>query len=129
MQSTLDFDTDPADLTITVRGLATRDEFVHLYRELPTHPGFRPGMKILLDFWELDVAHLTEDDAVAIGSALAAEEARYGRAALAVFAPTTSLLRLTRIAEVAGGFEQIEVMIGATYDEAVAWLDSRPSEG
>jgi hypothetical protein len=129
MQSTLDFGTDPADLTITVRGLATRQEFQRLYRELPTHPAFRPGMRILLDFWELDVVHLTEEDAAAIGGALAAEEARYGKAALAVFAPTTSLLRLTRIAEVAGGFAQIEVMISDTYDEAVAWLASRPSAG
>lgn len=122
MQSTLEFGDGPADLTVTVSGLATRDEFVRLYRRLPEQPGFRPGMKILLDFWELSVAEISPDDARAIGHALAREEPRYGRALFAVFAPSPVAFELTRLAGESGGFDQIEISVSGSYEEATAWL-------
>jgi hypothetical protein len=125
MQSTLEFGAGPADLTITVSGLATRDEFVRLYRGLPEHPGFHEGMTILLDFWGLSVVDISEDDARAIGRALADEESRYGRALLAVFAPRPVVFELTRLAEMSGGFDQIEVSVSDSYEEATAWLVGR----
>jgi hypothetical protein len=122
MEWTLEFDGGAADLTITVRGIATTVEFGALYRGLPDDPRFRPGMRILLDFWELDVAHLTDGEARAIGKVLAGEEHRYGDAALAVYAPTELSLTLTRVARNAGGFERIDVWVTDSYDEALAWL-------
>jgi hypothetical protein len=122
MESKLDFSTDAADVTIAVRGIATRAEFQRLFRDLPSNPGFRLGMKILLDLWELDVGRLTADDARAIGNGLIDEAARYGRARLAVFAPTTSSFGLTQIAEHGGECKDLAVSVSETYDEAVAWL-------
>jgi hypothetical protein len=125
VKSTLDFETSDTDLTITVSGQATREEFVRLYRELPDHPSFRPGLRILLDFWELSVSELTADDARMIGTALAGEEERYGHASFAVFASKPVVFGLARLAAMTGGLEQIEVMVTSTYEAAVAWLAER----
>jgi hypothetical protein len=129
MHVTLAFDPeDNADLTITVSGMATRDEFVSLYRALPDDPRFRPGMNILLDFWELRVTALSSDDARDIGRDLAAQEPRYGRARLAVFAPAPVVFGLSRMAELTGQFKQMEISVSDTYDEAIEWLGRVPRQ-
>lgn len=125
MNASLEFGTGPAELTIAVSGQATRDEFVRLYRELPDHPSFRPGMRILLDFWELSVSELSAEDARMIGNALAAEDERYGQASFAVFAPKPVVFGLARLAVMTGGLKQIEVSVSDTYEAAIEWLAGR----
>jgi hypothetical protein len=124
VEITLAFDTGPADLTITASGAPTTEDFVRLYRELPTHPSFRPGMSILLDVSELTDPHLSVAEASVIGKALADQEERYGQARMAVIAPTPVVFGLSRAADTKSAFTLIEIWIARTYEEAVSWLEN-----
>jgi hypothetical protein len=124
VEVTLAFDTGPADLTITARGVPTIEDFVRLYRDLPTHPDFRPEMSILLDVSELTDPHLSVAEAGVIGKALVDQEERYGRARIAVFAPTPVVFGLSRASDTTSAFALIEIRVTSAYDEAVAWLAS-----
>jgi hypothetical protein len=123
----IEFGGHPQEVTVSVSGFATPSEFRQLYEELAGDPRFRPGMRILLDFRELDATRLDAWEARDIGRHLAGLESRYGSASLAVVVPDTVTFGLTRLAELSASFEQIEVLVRYTLEDALRWLETRPA--
>jgi hypothetical protein len=126
VRSVVAFGGNPQEVTVSVSGVASRTEFRLLYEDLAGDPRFRPGMRILLDFRELDVTELDGREAADIGRHLAGIEDRYGSASLAVVVPDPLTFDLTKTAEVSASFEQVNVSVFYRCEDALMWLETRP---
>jgi hypothetical protein len=126
VRSVIAFGGSPQDVAVTVSGTASRTEFRLLYEDIAGDPRFRPGLRILLDFTELDVTDLAGREADEIGRHLAGLEDSYGAALLAVVVPDALTFDLARTAELSGGFERMKVLLSYDRDEALRWLESEP---
>jgi hypothetical protein len=122
---TFDVQFDPEgqeDLRIHVSGRAESGEFERFYDELVADPRFRPGMKILADFRELDLGQLHAGSIASIGRAVADREEQWGAARYAIVVPNSMAFGLVRMAELTAHLQQMTVWPVYTLADAEAWL-------
>lgn len=124
MEYTIEFGGTPQDVTVRASGLARVSGFRHLYEALFADERFTPGMLVLLDLTELDLAEIPGNGAGEIGRALGEFRERCEGCALAVVCTdplASALIRRSRLGEDAPG---VDVWIACSLEEARAWLES-----
>ncbi|HEY4413071.1 MAG TPA: hypothetical protein VGN06_08755 [Gaiellaceae bacterium] len=122
MEFSIEFAGDPQDVTVTVSGPGDLAGFALLNERLVSDPRFRAGLSYLIDFSELEVAELPQEDVEQIAGVGGESTWNYPPRAVAMVAtnPTTRAQAQLAIAYMGGSKSGHRVF--ATREDAVAWL-------
>lgn len=126
MEYSLDFESEPGTLIVTVSGPASLEQLLGYQTEYLADARWSPGMKVLSDFRGFDSSTLTSDDvrAIAASNNLRADLFGSGRTAVVVSEPATfGLLRMFQFHTDAAGFDQ---RVFYSLEEARRWLAETP---
>jgi hypothetical protein len=115
----------PPHVTVTTEGEADADGFAAFNEAIVSHPGFRPGMTILVDHSGLDASLLNADDIAAIAAHAKSLEAEFGDSAVAVVAPDAFTFGLARVSVREADFARLAPRTFASRSDAVDWLRDR----
>src|SRR5713101_7806059 len=109
MQYSLDFESEPGTLIVTVSGSASLGQLIAYQSEYLADARWSPGMNVLNDLRDVDASSLTSDQvrALAASNNLRADLFGSGRTAVVVSEPVTfGLLRMFQFLTDAAGFDQ-----------------------
>jgi hypothetical protein len=112
----------PQDVTVTASGPARVAEFAHMFEALCDEPSFEAGMRILLDFCQLDMSEIPRVEAAKISRSLAALQDQCEGCAIAVISDDPLTSALLRAAEFRETVKQVDVWFAITREEAREWL-------
>jgi hypothetical protein len=87
MEFTIEFGGDPQEVTITLAGVATPEEFRRYNEERASDPRFRAGMTMLVDISALDTSQLSNDDLQALSGPMVERDLNHPPLAVAILAP------------------------------------------
>ena len=127
MEYSLDFESEPGTLIVTVSGPGSLEQLLRYQTEYLADPRWSPGMKVLSDFRGIDSSTITSDQvrALAASNSLRADLFGSGRTAVVVSEPATfGLLRMFQFHTDAAGFDQ---RVFYSLEEARMWLAESPS--
>ena len=126
MEYSLDFESEPGTLIVTVSGPATIEQLLGYQAEYLADSRWSPGMKVLTDLRGFDSSLVTSDEvrAIAASNNLKADLFGSGRTAVVVSEPATfGLLRMFQFHTDAAGFDQ---RVFYSLEEARRWLAEPP---
>ena len=126
MDYSLDFESEPGTLIVTITGPASLEQLLGYQTEYLADPRWSPGMKVLNDLRGLDSSTVTSDQgrALAASNKLRADLFGSGRTAVVVSDPATfGLLRMFQFHTDAAGFDQ---RVFYSLEEARRWLAETP---
>ena len=117
------FEGDPEDVLVISRGFASREGLARQLDALLTHPEFRPGLRVILDYTDLSWAAMSSSDVRARAEAGVRAAKMFGQARIAVVHRGLVAVGILRMLETfAGGSLGFEVEVFTTFPEARAWL-------
>jgi hypothetical protein len=126
VEYSLDFESEPGMLIVTVSGLASLEQLLAYQAEYLFDPRWSPGMNVLTDLRGLDASTLSSDQirAFAASNNLRADLFGSGRTAVVVSERVTfGLLRMFQFHTDAAGFDQRAFY---SLEEARRWLAETP---
>jgi hypothetical protein len=115
---------EPDRLTIVVSGVATLDGFRRMIDEGIADERFRPPMRALLDYSDLDMSGLSGDDMRLVAAHASEQPEKLRGARVAVVAPRALAYGLTRVAASTMDLEETAVQVFGVRADAEAWLDA-----
>ncbi len=127
VEYSLDFESAPGTLIVTVSGPASLEQLLAYQTEYLADPRWSPGMKVLTDLRGFDSSTVTSDQvrALAASNNLRADLFGPGRTAVVVSEPATfGLARMFQFHTDAAGFDQ---RVFYSLEEARRWLAETPS--
>jgi hypothetical protein len=107
---------------VTTSGTAAVTGWTALHDAIVAHPGYTPGMPILVDHSALDTAAVSADDAREVGWVVKHYDDAEGRSPIAVVAPHS--YGLSRVAQAELDDSRRPFRAFLTRDEADAWIAS-----
>jgi hypothetical protein len=126
VEYSLDFESEPGTLIVTVSGPASLEQLLAYQTEYLADPRWSPGMNVLSDLRDFDSNTITADQvrALAASNNLRADLFGSGRTAVVVSEPATfGLLRMFHFHTDAAGFDQ---RVFYSLEEARRWLAETP---
>lgn len=112
------------ELRIRVTGLATVDGFLRMIDEGIGDPRWRPPMRALLDYTDLDMSALSAEQMRQVAAHATAFDAQLAGARVAVLAPRALAYGLARLSAAAAQLTTAEVQVFGERDAAESWLAS-----
>jgi hypothetical protein len=122
VEFTIEFGSDPQDVTINASGAADPAGFELMNERLMSDPRFRPGLTYLIDLTGLDVTALPPSDVEQIAERGNVNTWHYPPRAVAVLATSPETLAQTQLAIAHMGGRKSGHRAFATRDEALVWL-------
>ena len=130
MDFEISFIDDAQIAVVKTSGRATIEGFDAFLEAVTSDPRWRPGMSILSDHSELDVAHISSQDIESIVSFRLSRADELGDGCLALVANTPLKYGLSREFEAYGEVVlPLRTRIFATTDDALAWLREESAPG
>lgn len=123
MEHNVDWNVAPHDVTARAWGRANLAGSLALLAAVVDDARFRPGMRILLDYRELDGGETTSREVQSLVEAVAARSERIGGSRCAVVVRGRVDFGLARMWQLtAGASTQLQVELFYEVDAALAWL-------
>jgi hypothetical protein len=122
VEFSIEFGGDPQDVTITVSGVGDLAGFASLNEALLSHPRFRSGLSFLIDFSDLEVAELPQEDVEQIAEVGNESTWDYPPRAVAMVATNPATRAQAQLAVAYMGGRKSGHRVFATPEEAVVWL-------